>query len=691
MDSTVFDYLNLSALTYNCPKEDWEIPSLESDDFHWIEDCLLDSILPSENLDFLSEELFNDNKDINLENDLENAKDDFNRVLEQWKLHVGETQGLPLNCKLDNGALESKILDVPTKGASNSNRDTHDGIPPLGQSPVLEAMDVDSLLEQFEASERNTNPVQKSCIETVVPSVTPEWSMGPETTLAQEFQETKETSSSISDKAINNNATQSQENGTHKLPIAQLPRFSIILKRGPISSPSENCNQEVWREHDYCSSPKLTVLPSANNRLAAEQSFSSGFNFVTSKTMKSVLKPVAASKNDDGASQGIVYSKLPDYYTSIVPLQSTEDTSDPVSVPKCSKVLSDEENEDGKYYSRLPFYLTTFVNTASGAASTELVNTPAKKMGDIGSAKLYSVIDKKETVLSAAAAVAKLNARKNVGPLKECKIATSGGAGQPRKRCHWYQQKSMTSCSRQNTSQSSLMKKLQNKAQHLSRERNIRPNSSRSPSHSGSSRSQSRSRSRSSERSSSSSSSSSYGSRKRSPSPLISHGPQRCFQSRIPQQNFHRKTRSYEKPKWEYKQYKEDEQKKQIEDRRVVHVGNIKPGTSRADLHRRFNVFGPIEDITIHFREHGDCFGFITFAYTVDAFEALEHGNDEGFNPKYELSLGGRRLFCLEHYSDLDSLNNNCRMYTPSLRDGGSFNFDELLKDAKKSLKNVSH
>lgn len=48
-----------------------------------------------------------------------------------------------------------------------------------------------------------------------------------------------------------------------------------------------------------------------------------------------------------------------------------------------------------------------------------------------------------------------------------------------------------------------------------------------------------------------------------------------------------------------------------------------------------------------------DNYGFVTFAYKVDAYEAVEHGNDDPHLPKYDLSFGGRRAFCKETYADL--------------------------------------
>ena len=47
------------------------------------------------------------------------------------------------------------------------------------------------------------------------------------------------------------------------------------------------------------------------------------------------------------------------------------------------------------------------------------------------------------------------------------------------------------------------------------------------------------------------------------------------------------------------------EKQKQVEERRVVYVGRLQQGITKAELSRRFEVFGPIVDISIHFRDHG--------------------------------------------------------------------------------------
>ena len=47
------------------------------------------------------------------------------------------------------------------------------------------------------------------------------------------------------------------------------------------------------------------------------------------------------------------------------------------------------------------------------------------------------------------------------------------------------------------------------------------------------------------------------------------------------------------------------ERQKQIEERMVVYVGKISESSSRAQLRARFEAFGPIEEISVHFRDKG--------------------------------------------------------------------------------------
>lgn len=124
----------------------------------------------------------------------------------------------------------------------------------------------------------------------------------------------------------------------------------------------------------------------------------------------------------------------------------------------------------------------------------------------------------------------------------------------------------------------------------------------------------------------------------------------------------------------------------QKEERRVVYVGNIPEGTTRFDLRQRFGRFGAIEEVSVHFRDRGDNYGFVTFVSTQDAYEAVEHGNDNPSQPRFELCFGGRRQFCRTKWADLDSENQiayNKGHFGPVKRHVDDGDFDSLLRAAK--------
>ncbi|CAH2330512.1 peroxisome proliferator-activated receptor gamma coactivator-related 1 isoform X1, partial [Pelobates cultripes] len=122
-----------------------------------------------------------------------------------------------------------------------------------------------------------------------------------------------------------------------------------------------------------------------------------------------------------------------------------------------------------------------------------------------------------------------------------------------------------------------------------------------------------------------------------------------------------------------------------IEERRVVYIGKINNRMTRSELKRRFSVFGDIEECTIHFREHGDNYGFVTYRYTGEAFTAIENGHKLRLPDElpFDLCFGGRRQFCKSNYADLDS---NRDDYDPASMKSKfeELDFDTLLKQAQK-------
>ncbi|XP_017759100.1 PREDICTED: NK-tumor recognition protein [Eufriesea mexicana] len=143
-------------------------------------------------------------------------------------------------------------------------------------------------------------------------------------------------------------------------------------------------------------------------------------------------------------------------------------------------------------------------------------------------------------------------------------------------------------------------------------------------------------------------------------------------------------TTLYRRP---YDNWYDREKQRQVEERRVIYVGRLDEGITKADLRRRFETFGPVVDISIHFREHGDNYGFVTFAYKNDAYEAVEHGNDDPSLPRYDLCFGGRRAFCKVKYADLDGMASSSLNSGHMLQDNEDNTFDLLLKEAKAKLR----
>ncbi|XP_044292824.1 peroxisome proliferator-activated receptor gamma coactivator-related protein 1 isoform X2 [Varanus komodoensis] len=196
---------------------------------------------------------------------------------------------------------------------------------------------------------------------------------------------------------------------------------------------------------------------------------------------------------------------------------------------------------------------------------------------------------------------------------------------------------------------------------------------SRSSGSSSSERSWSRSKGRSP-----SSSCSSYLSRSSSRSPSYRRSSYRKRRHRYDSSSSRER---YQRQKMQYKN-------RAIEERRVVFIGKIPNKMTRSELRHRFSVFGDIEDCTLHFREHGDNYGFVTYRYAEEAFAAIDGGNalrrpDE---QPFDLCFGGRRQFCKRNYVDLDS--NQDDFEPVSLKNKyDSLDFDTLLKQAQRSLR----
>ncbi|XP_073691196.1 uncharacterized protein pprc1 [Garra rufa] len=165
--------------------------------------------------------------------------------------------------------------------------------------------------------------------------------------------------------------------------------------------------------------------------------------------------------------------------------------------------------------------------------------------------------------------------------------------------------------------------------------------------------------------------------------------------SRSSDSNGHQRWKSNRSPDqrsaYRYSQTSSEETKrrkeKAIEERRVVYVGRIRGSMTRKELKERFSFFGEIEECTVHFRENGDNYGFVTYYSKKDAFDAIENGSKlrEQNELPFDLCFGGRRQFCKTGYADLDSN----REYEPQPTKGkfDALDFDTLLKQAQRNLR----
>ncbi|XP_068152088.1 uncharacterized protein srl isoform X2 [Drosophila tropicalis] len=92
-----------------------------------------------------------------------------------------------------------------------------------------------------------------------------------------------------------------------------------------------------------------------------------------------------------------------------------------------------------------------------------------------------------------------------------------------------------------------------------------------------------------------------------------------------------------------------------VEERRIVYVGRIETETTKEMLRRKFLPYGSIKQITIHYKENGMKYGFVTYERAHDAFTAIDTSARDPQINMYDISFGGRRAFCRASYADLDN------------------------------------
>ncbi|KAM8878982.1 uncharacterized protein AB9W97_014576 [Spinachia spinachia] len=126
---------------------------------------------------------------------------------------------------------------------------------------------------------------------------------------------------------------------------------------------------------------------------------------------------------------------------------------------------------------------------------------------------------------------------------------------------------------------------------------------------------------------------------------------------------------------------------KAIDERRVVYVGRIRRSMTHNELRERFAQFGHVECVSLHFRDRGDHYAFVTFYNMDDAFAAIDNGGKlrKPDELPFDICFGGRRQFCNTHYADLDA--NRDAESAPAKSRPEDLDFDSLLKQAQRGLK----
>ncbi|XP_077289335.1 PGC-1 family member spargel isoform X2 [Arctopsyche grandis] len=130
-----------------------------------------------------------------------------------------------------------------------------------------------------------------------------------------------------------------------------------------------------------------------------------------------------------------------------------------------------------------------------------------------------------------------------------------------------------------------------------------------------------------------------------------------------------------------------------FEERKVVYVGMLEPNISVSGLKMKFIKYGCVEEVTIHMKDDGMRYGFVTFAQAQHSYKALENAPKDPDIKHYDVFFGGRRAFCKQFYADLDDLEameEESGFYptvvTRSIAPAPDKSFEHLLQEAKAAV-----
>ncbi|CAH1784279.1 unnamed protein product [Owenia fusiformis] len=384
-----------------------------------------------------------------------------------------------------------------------------------------------------------------------------------------------------------------------------------------------------------------------------------------------------------GSDNDVYFDKIPQYFTALTkPEKPPKKTSD----IKLTSMYHDDIDRDRSpireddTFDKVPGYYSCFTNsTKYDSTGPMTIHDVNRQVTSAVSSRSNSplVIDSRAVSRANSRASSRSSSRSSSSSSGSCSSCCRGSSySRSRSRSHSRKSRSSRRYHSRSRSRDRNRRSKRNRRSYRSRSRSHISRSHRSRSRSYRSRSR-RSRSHRSRSRSYRSRSRSYRSRSRSYSPGRRYKSKRENRYNIPDRSRNGRPLDEQRDKH-----------LKIEERRIVYVGRIGSNCVPKDLERRFERFGPIDKVTVHFRENGDNYGFVTFTYSCDAYACVEKGNDIPGERKYDLCFGGRREFCKTDYLDLDSKAEEEEWYGPQEpKQSASLDFDALLKQTMSKLK----
>lgn len=108
-------------------------------------------------------------------------------------------------------------------------------------------------------------------------------------------------------------------------------------------------------------------------------------------------------------------------------------------------------------------------------------------------------------------------------------------------------------------------------------------------------------------------------------------------------------------------------------ERKIVYIGRLENNIRKEDLQQKFQPYGKIVKISLHSKDNGVRYGFVTFEKPQQAYSAIDASSNDPNLRDYDVSFGGRRDFCRMQYADLDGeLSNDLDHHMPYITMDGS-------------------